>query len=84
MAGRLIILKSVLESIPIYWLNLFKIPSAVIAKIDKIRKDFLWNGSNPNHRKLHLIKWDKVCKDKKIGGLGIASIKWKNLSLLAK
>lgn len=41
MARRIIILKAVMESIPVYWLNLYKIPSQVIKRIGKIRRDFL-------------------------------------------
>lgn len=55
IAGRLIILKAVLNSIPIYWLNLYKIPATVIKRIDKIRRDFLWNGLDNSNRKMHLI-----------------------------
>lgn len=64
-----IVLKAVLDSIPIYWLNLYKIPSVIIAKIDKIRRDFLWNGLNKNSNKMHLIKWDTICMSLNQGGL---------------
>lgn len=33
---------------------------------------------------MHLIKWDRVCKHKKAGGLGIASIKIRITTLLEK
>lgn len=84
IAGRLIVLKSVLDSIPIYWLGLYKIPSGVIDRLDKIRRDFIWNGLNSNSSKMHLIKWSTVCSSLGQGGLGISSIKYRNVSLLAK
>lgn len=84
IAGRLVILKSVPESIPIYWLNLSKVPNTVISKIDKLRKEFLWNGMNLDHCIIHLVGWNKVCKHKKEGGLGISSIRQRNTALLAK
>ncbi|GKU88076.1 hypothetical protein SLEP1_g2381 [Rubroshorea leprosula] len=35
--------------------------SSILSELDKISRDFLW-GSNPDHRKLHLISWDKGIK----------------------
>ena len=40
--GRLTLLKSMLSSLPIYYLFLFTIPSHVANKIKKIQRDFLW------------------------------------------
>lgn len=51
IAGRLLVLKSVLDNIPIYWLNLFKILSSVIKRIFKIRRDFIWQGLSQNSKK---------------------------------
>lgn len=84
MAGRLVILKAVLDSMPIYWMNLYKIPTSVINIIEKIRRNFLWKGKNSSTRKLHLINWARICKNKKFGGLGVASIKNRNAALLSK
>lgn len=84
IAGRLVILKAVLDSIPIYWFNLYKVPVTVINKIDKIRRDFLWNGLIQDSNKMHLLSWSKVCMSKSEGGLGITSLKNRNISLLAK
>lgn len=67
LAGRLI-LKSVLDSIPVYWLNLHRISEMVIKEIDRISKDFLWNGLGPTSKKMHYLKWDKICSSKSVGG----------------
>ncbi|KAK1398505.1 hypothetical protein POM88_008368 [Heracleum sosnowskyi] len=42
MANRLVLLKTTLDSIPNFWFNLFKIPSGIIQKLERIRKYFLW------------------------------------------
>lgn len=82
MAERLVILKATLDNISIYWLNLCKIPSDIIKRTDKIRRDFLWNGPLQKSRKIHLLQWDKVCSNKNNGGLGISSIKERNIAQL--
>jgi hypothetical protein len=35
-------------------------------------------------KKYHLVKWVKICKSKKKGGLGIKDLREMNVSLLAK
>lgn len=83
MGGRLTLINSVLDSIPTYYLSLFPIPSKVLKKLDKIRRDFLWEG-NSTSRKYHLVKWSKVTQSKSNGGLGIRDLALHNKSLLMK
>jgi len=42
--GRLVLIHLVLESLPIYYLSLFKIPVRVASRIEKLMRDFLWEG----------------------------------------
>lgn len=84
IAGRIVLLKAVLDSIPIYWLNLYKIPVAVINSIERLRRDFFWGHSNGKPKKIHLLHWDRVCASKQHGGHGLSRIKWRNLALLSK
>lgn len=41
-AGRLVLIKAVINSIPSYWFSLNKLPSGVINKIEKIKRSFFW------------------------------------------
>nr|GEV99816.1 retrotransposon protein, putative, Ty1-copia subclass [Tanacetum cinerariifolium] len=47
------------------------------------RRRFFW-GFKENEKKIVLVRWQKILADKKDGGLGVGSIKAKNLSLLGK
>lgn len=86
MAGRTILLKSAIDSIPTYWFNLFRIPSSIVNQIEKDRRRFLWSGSinQASNRKLHLLNWEKVCTPKDWGGLGLTPVRLRNNVLLAK
>jgi hypothetical protein len=42
--GRLILLKSVVEAIPIYWMTLAYIPRGVLGKLRRIGFRFIWLG----------------------------------------
>lgn len=55
-AGRVVLINSVLSSLPIYFMSLFQAPVIVINKIDKIRRNFLW-GSTRGRQKLVKVKW---------------------------
>lgn len=80
-------MKSVLDSTPVYWMNLHRIPSMVAKQIDRIRRDFFWGhgfNNSSQTRKVHLISWTKICKPKKLCGLGLSPISQRNLVLLGK
>lgn len=57
--GRTVLVKSVLQSIPIYTLSCYKAHVMIIDELYKIRRDFWWNHKE-NERKLHLINWNKL------------------------
>ncbi|GKA75926.1 RNA-directed DNA polymerase, eukaryota [Tanacetum coccineum] len=57
IGGRLTLLKSVLGSIPIYYMSMYKVSIQVLRKMESIRSHF-FNGADPNTRKMALIKWD--------------------------
>ena len=46
-----------------------RIPLSICDHIDKIYRGFTWNGSGDRH-KVHLLRWDSICKPKSEGGLG--------------
>ncbi|KAD4179295.1 hypothetical protein E3N88_27886 [Mikania micrantha] len=83
MGGRIVLIKSVLNSLPSYFFALYRAPMAIIQKLDKIRRNFLWGGSE-RHNKIHWVAWEKVIQPKENGGLGLGSLSDINLCLLAK
>jgi len=42
MAGRVCLIKSVLSSIPLFYMSLFKLPSGVAGKLIRLQRSFLW------------------------------------------
>ncbi|CAL2271836.1 unnamed protein product [Prunus armeniaca] len=83
MAGRITLLQSVTTTIPIYTMQIAKLPMSVYDKLDQLNINFLWGHTN-NTSKIHLINWKQVCKPKVAGGLGIKRSAWMNQALLAK
>ncbi|MCH79641.1 LINE-1 reverse transcriptase like, partial [Trifolium medium] len=81
--GRIVLLNSVLNSIPIFFMSFMKMPSQVWKKLIRIQRDFLWGGVSGG-RKISWVKWEVVCQKKCDGGLGVKDVRVMNLSLLAK
>ena len=68
--GRLTLIKSTLSNLPIYTMSLYRMPTRVMLRLEKIQRDFLWGGGNLD-KKIHLVNWGMVCKSKESGGLGV-------------
>jgi len=83
LGGRIVLLNSVLNAIPIFYLSYLKMAAVVWRKVVKIQHDFLWGGGRGG-RKLCWVKWSEVCQPKRNGCLGVRDIRLVNLSLLAK
>lgn len=83
IGGRVVLIKAVLESLPIYYFSLYKAPRKVIETLERIMRKFLWTGSNVGN-KVHWVCWDRVTTPKKYGGLGIKRLEVVNEALLFK
>ena len=49
-------------------MSLFKMPSSVVNKVEKLMRSFLWEGVGEGKRD-HLVKWERVANSKEEGGL---------------
>lgn len=65
--GRLVLIKFVLNSIPLYYLSLFRIPKGVLEKIIKMQRKFFWS-SDDKKKGIPLVKWEVIQKPKEVGG----------------
>ncbi|XP_028113522.1 uncharacterized protein LOC114311595 [Camellia sinensis] len=81
--GRLTLVKSVLDSIPGYYISLFNLPIGIAKEIDKLKSAFLW-GSSELRRKIHMVKWNDVSMNKDQGGSGIRKTRDTNACMLLK
>eukprot|EP00253_Pinus_taeda_P026549 PITA_26549 len=68
--GRLVLTKVVLQAIPVFMLSTIPAPKGVLHHFRSIQREFLW-GKGEERKKWALVAWDKICKPKKHGGLGL-------------
>jgi hypothetical protein len=79
----MVLIQSVTSAVPTYYMQTTALPSSICNKLDRLNRDFLW-GSSEEKKKMHMVGWDKVCRAKSLGGLGLYACKPRNVALLAK
>ena len=80
---RLVLVNSVLTSLPMFMLSFLELPKGVRKRLDFFRSRFFWQNDE-NKRKYRLTKWNIICRPKDQGGLGVEVLELKNKCLLSK
>jgi hypothetical protein len=83
VGGRLVLINSVLISLPMFMMSFFEIPRVILRKLDYLMSRFFWQADTQK-KKYRLAKWDILCQPKDMGGLGIKNIDTQNKCLLSK
>lgn len=73
-----------LEMLPTYTMCSLKLPTGVIQSIDWARRQCLWRSSDINASKKSLVVWERVCRPKRNGGLGVINLQLQNEASLLK
>lgn len=81
LSGQLVLIKSVLNAIPLYHTTVFKAPKGVVKDMERVMRSFLWGGV-AGSRKIAWVAWEDICKGIRFGDLGLGSLEWKNKALL--
>ncbi|XP_073310966.1 uncharacterized protein [Primulina huaijiensis] len=77
-AGKLELIRSVVQGIECFWLSILLLPLCVIDAIYSLCWKFVWPTKHPP------IAWHTLCKPIEAGGLGLKNLKAWNKALLAK
>jgi len=67
LGGRLILIKVMLKSLPVYWMTLAHISVTVLTKLHRLSYDFPWVG-NKTKKGYHFCNWQSLAKPKQHGG----------------
>jgi len=77
------LIKANIESMPAHTMQCFQLPSATNTQIDRISRNFFWQKSGDS-KGLPMVSWDKICRPKKAGGLGLRKMEAVNSAFLSK
>ena len=83
LGGRLILVQSVLSSIPVFWMGLAPISATILQKLRRIMFNFLW-GSTDNKSRYHLVSWWDLSWPKELGSWGIKNLHLFSIALHLK
>jgi hypothetical protein len=76
---------SVLNAVPLHYMQAFVLPKWVIKQITNTTRRFLWRGNKETYSGGHcLVAWTKITLSKNNGGLGIIDLQLQNKTLLLK
>lgn len=77
-AGRVELIRSVLQGVQCFWLAIFPLPATVRSIICRLCCRFLWGS------KAAPVAWSDICLPKQEGGLNLRDLKAWNSALLVK
>ncbi|VFQ89229.1 unnamed protein product, partial [Cuscuta campestris] len=77
-AGRLELIRAVVQGVQSFWLQAFPVQKYVLDRITSMCRDFLWGS------KLAKVAWVDICKPREEGGLGLKDANTWNNALLCK
>ncbi|XP_078151441.1 uncharacterized protein LOC144546765 [Carex rostrata] len=82
-AGRVVVIKSVLQSLPIYYMATSLIPQGVLTKIEVLIRGFFWGKQDRAHY-LAYVAWKKIKAPIEDDGLGLRDLGKVNEAMLMK
>ncbi|XP_045802334.1 uncharacterized protein LOC123895912 [Trifolium pratense] len=82
-AGKEIMIKSVLQSIPTYIMSVYLLPDSTIRDIERMM-NFFWWGGGANNKGIRWLAWDRMTHPKAHGGIGFRDLHTFNLAMIAK
>lgn len=83
VGGKEILIKTVLQAIPVYAMSVFLLPKHLCKTLNGIIGRFWWR-KKMEAKTIHWINSYNLCKGKKDGGMGFRDFELFNMALLAK
>jgi len=82
-AGKEVMIKAVVQSIPTYSMSVFRLPIGLLKDIEAVIRKFYW-GCLENSRKIHWVKWETLCSSKLVRGMGFRDLRLFNNAMFGK
>ncbi|KAK2424264.1 hypothetical protein QL285_034644 [Trifolium repens] len=73
IAGRVQLVRSVIQSMLTYSISIYSWPVSLLKDLEKCIRNFIWSG-DIEKRKLVTVSWKKICRPLSQGGLNLRSL----------
>ena len=77
------LIKAIAQAILAYAMSVFRLPIGLCIDIQNTIAEFWW-GSKKEKIRIHWAKWDRLCKAKRMGGMGFRDLTCFNQAIVAK
>lgn len=84
IAGKSVLIKYVLFSLPLFHFSIILAPMGIIRKMEECIRCFFWKGGKQNEKKLPLVNWETISKPLLEGGLHFKNLNHQNIAMGAK
>ncbi|CAN1752592.1 LINE-1 retrotransposable element ORF2 protein [Linum perenne] len=82
--GKEVLVKSVLQAIPIFSMNVFMLPITLVIEIERLINSFWWGDNTNGERGIAWMRWERLCVKKNDGGLGFKDLHAFNMAMVGK
>ena len=82
-AGKEVLIKAVIQSMPTYAMSVFDLTKMLCDEISSMIGRFWW-ANQDNEKKIHWLSWEMMSKRKSNGGMGFRDVHCFNLAMLAR
>lgn len=82
MAGREVLIKSILQDIPTFVMSCFKLPDSILEEVEKTIRRYWWGSKHS--KGVSWLALARLCRPKITGDMGFRDIASFNLALLTK
>ena len=69
--GKEILLRTIIQAIPVFAMSVFKLPKSLCKEMNDAMSAFWW-GDSDDKKRMHWFAWWRMCIPKKMGGHGFS------------
>eukprot|EP00253_Pinus_taeda_P027306 PITA_27306 len=84
IAGKSVLIKSVLSSLPLFQFSVLLAPTGILRKMEETIRKFFWKGGKQKEKKILLVNWECISKPLLEGGLNFKNLGYHNVAMGAK
>ncbi|XP_057811385.1 uncharacterized protein LOC131025602 [Salvia miltiorrhiza] len=77
-AGKEILIKGVAQTIPSYTMAIYALPISLTDELERLMNSFWWGHKAGTGKGIKWMKWERLCVDKALGGMG-PSFSWRSI-----
>lgn len=83
-SGKEVLIKSAAQSLPVFAMSVFLLPVEITKDIERSLAKYWWKTSKNREKAIHWMSWDRLAKNKAVGGMGFRNFRDFNMAMLGK